>query len=349
MRTVPLPVLLSLAFALPAPAQSTVPQTIDYPSSVLASPPQVAFPFYTPGGGSTGNTVRLQLLCPDAFLASQNAAAGLVTRVGFSLAGAGTYDVFTLRAGTTTVGQLTGDWTVNLPDQRVQRDLANVPLQGGGTASAPVNQWVELELDAPFAWQPGQSVVVDLTTHIAVPGQHLLTTVGTGVQRAVNFAYAPGAPATSFTGNGVAVRLVIAPFGVAPFGSGCSAPAGTVPVLSGIGDGALGSTMLLLADHALANGAGGFLLGFSRSTAGASALPLALGGGCSLLVSPDVFLGVAVTPTTPGLGSAAIALPIPLDPLLAGFTCHAQWAQLDAASPANVPLTFSNGGTVVVH
>jgi hypothetical protein len=338
----PLPLVPFLALAGSAAAQA-----FDYPSSTLASPPQIAFPFYTPGAGS--QTVRIQMLCPDSFLVAQNAPAGLVTRVGFSLAGAATYDVFDLRAGTTTVAQLGSDWAVNLPDQRLQRDLANVPLQGGGTATAPVNQWVELELHRPFAWQPGRNVVVDVTTQLAVASSYLQTTVGNGVARAVNFAYTPGAPATSSTGNGVAMRLVIEPFGLVSFGSGCGAAAGTVPVLTGIGDAAPGTTLVLLADQALAGTVGGFLFGLSRSGHGPVALPLPLGGGCSLLVAPDLFCSAAIVPTTGGLGSAAFALAVPFDPLLLGFTAHAQWAQLDAVSPAAVPLTFSNGGTFVVH
>jgi hypothetical protein len=344
MQTLPLPLPLIAALACAVPV---VAQTIDYPGSTLASPPQTAFPFYTPGTGS--QTVRLQLLCPDAFLTAQNATAGLVTRIGFSLAGAATYDVFELRAGATTVAQLGSNWTVNLPDQRVQRDLANVPLQGGGTAAAPVNQWVELALDAPFPWQPGQGIVVDVTTRLSASGAYLLTTVGAGVPRAVNFAYTPGAPATSFTGNGVAFRIVIEPFGLVPFGSGCSAATGTAPVLTGAGDAAIGTTLVLLVDRALPGTVGGFLLGVSRSAHGALPLPLALGGGCTLLVAPDVFAASAVTPTAGGLGTAAFALTVPFDPLLVGLAAHAQWAQLDGASPATVPLTFSNGGTFVVH
>ncbi len=328
---------------------SAAAQTIDVPDSTLASPPQLAFPFYTPGGGSAGQTVRIQMLCPASFLAGHGAAAGLVTRVGFSLAGAAVYDVFELRAGATSVAQLTGDWNVNLPDQRLQRSFANVLLQGGGTASAPVNRWVELELDVPFAWQPGQGIVVDLVTHIATPGVHLLTTVGTGVARAVNFAYTPGAPPTSFGGSGPAFRLHFAPFGIVPFGSGCSSPSGAVPTLAGVGDAALGTTLVLVVDDALAGSAGGFVLGRSRREHGGTALPLGLGGGCELAVAPDVFAAAAITPVTPALGTAALALAIPPDPLLVGFVCHAQWAQLDLASPAIVPATFSHAGTIVVH
>lgn len=343
----PLPWLFASALALPAlPALRA--QAIDYPDSTLAAPPQIAFPLYTPGGGSTGQTVRVQWLCPASFLAAQNAAAGLVTRIGLPLAGQAAYSVFVLRAGVSAQTSLGTDWSVNLPDQRVQRDLSGMLVQGGGSASAPANQWVEFELDFPFPWQPGQGIVVDLTAQILLPGSYLGSSVGAGVARAVNFSYTPGAPATSFTGNGVALRMVFAPHGLVAFGAGCASPGGVVPMLSGLGDGSRGSTMLLLADQALAPAVGGFALGVSRAAWGGGLLPWPLGGGCALLVSPDAFAVAPITPVGGGLGSAALALAVPGDPQLVGAVVYAQWAQVDAASPAALPFTFSNAGAVVV-
>jgi hypothetical protein len=82
------PLLLGMrALALAMFPTALAAQTIDCPNSTLATPPQVAFPFYTPGGGSTGSTVRTQWLCSDAFLAPANLAPSIVTRIGFSLAG----------------------------------------------------------------------------------------------------------------------------------------------------------------------------------------------------------------------------------------------------------------------
>ena len=324
-------------------------QTVDCPSSTLATPPVTTFPFYTPGAGSTGATVRYQALCPDSFLAGQNLTAGLVTKVGFSLAGQAAYDVFELRAGATTVATLGSDWAVNLPDQRVQRDLANVALQGGGTPAAPVNQWVEFDLDFPFAWQPGEGIVVDVVTRLATPGIYCGTTSSGGaVSRAYNFAYTNGAPATNFTGGGIALRLVFADFGMVEFGTGCQAPGGATPTLDSIGDAALGNTMVLVADQVLDGTLGGLLFGFSRTATGAVPLPLPLGGGCSLLVAPDVFVPLPTTPTGGGLGTSAFGLGIPNDPLLRGAVVYTQWTQLDPGAPGTVPLTFSNGGIVVV-
>ena len=53
-------------------------------------------------------------------------------------------------------------------------------------------------------------------------------------------------------------------------------------------------------------------------------------------------------PTVAQGTNAALGLPIPVDPSLRSAVVHLQWAQLDAGSPASVPLTFSDGGTVVV-
>lgn len=322
-------------------------QVVDFPGVPLANPPAVAFPFYTPGGGSTGDTVRVQFLCPDAFLAAQNLSAGLVTRIGFALAGTATYDVFTLRAGVTTVASLGTDWATNLPDQRVQRDFANVPIVGGGSGGVPSNQWVEFELDQPIAWQPGEGLVVDLTTRIQVPGSYLGTTAVTGglggMQRAVNFAYVPGAAAAAISGSGLALRITFAGHGVVTFGSGCAAAGGLAPHLESSGTAALGDTMVVIAADTLPGALGCFVAGFSRRSFAGGSLPAALGGSCDLLVAPDLQL-----PTVAQGTNAALGLPIPVDPALRGAVAHLQWAQLDAGSPASVPLTFSDGGSVVV-
>ncbi|MFY9341258.1 MAG: hypothetical protein WAT39_02130 [Planctomycetota bacterium] len=322
-------------------------QTIDFPNSTLASPPQIAFPFYTPGGGSSGQTVRTQWLCADTFLAAHSLAPGLVTRIGLSLAGQAIYSRFELRAGATTATTLGPDWAINLPDQRLQRDLSNTLLVGGGTAAAPVNQWVEFDLDQPFAWQPGQGIVVDIIAHIAAPGVYLGSTSGAGVPRAVNFAYAPGALATGFTGNGCAFRLVFAPPDLVPFGTGCAAPGAPAPTLASLGTATPGGAIVVLAQQTLVNTVGGFLFGLSRNVSSLGPLPLDLGGGCALLVAPDVFTPTSITPTG-GFGGAGTTLAIPNDPLLTGAVVYTQWAQFDGASPAAVPLTFSHGGIVVV-
>jgi hypothetical protein len=347
------PRLVSPSFALllaATAADRATAQLVHFPDATLANPPQFAFPFYTPGAGSTGQTVRLQVLCPDSFLSLQNLTAGFVTRLQFSLAGAATYDTFELRAGATSVTTLTNDWAVNLPDQRVQRDLANQVLIGGGTTTAPANAWIEIELDHPFHWQPGQGIVVDLTTHVAVPGVVLGTTTAMtgGIQRAYNFGYTPGAPATNVNTGGIAVGLVFASTDIVTFGAGCSGPGGVAPSLSSAGQSTLGGTILVIADGARNGSVGGFLWGTSRRVFAGGLLPAPLGGACSLLVAPEVFVDAPITPGSAG-GAAACALAIPNDPLLLGAVVYTQFAQFDPATPAIVPLSFSNGGAVVVY
>jgi len=323
-------------------------QTVDFPGVPLASPPSIAFPFYTPGAGSNGDTVRAQFLCPDAFLATQGLLPGLVTHVSFSLAGAAVYDVFELRVGATSVLTLGSDWSVNLPDQRLQRDLGGVTIVGGGTADAPANQWVEFALDQPFAWQPGEGLVVDLTTHVQVTDSYLGTTsvsggIG-GMQRAVNFAYAPGALATTFSGSGIAVQFRFAPFGMVSFGAGCAGSTGVAPHLEQYGSTAIGDTVVLLAQDTVPDGLGAFVFGTSRRQSLGGPLPLSLGGGCTQWIADEVVVPLVANGTTAG-----VAFPIAWDPALRGAVLYVQWAQLDVGSPATVlPVTVSDGGVLVV-
>lgn len=331
---------------MPAAAQ----QLVDYDTSTLANPPAFGFPLYTPGAGSTGATVRTQWHCPDAFLSQQNLSAGFVTHVGLSLAGQATYSTFVLRAGTTTASSLSTTWNVNLPDQRVQVDLSNVPITGGGTAAAPVNQWVEFELAHPFHYQPGDHVVVDLTAQIATPGVMLGTTIGTAIPRAYDFAYTGGSDASTVqAGGGLLFRLRIAPEGLLPFGQGCAGTGNVAPQLTSMGPSSLGTTnCFLLAGQALPGTFASFVLGFSRTNFASGALPFAYGGGCELLVSPDVTVPAVTQGTGPGTGTAGTPFFVPNWPALRGLGVHAQFVQLDTQSPASVPVTFSNAGTLVV-
>jgi hypothetical protein len=338
LRSLPL-----LTLALGAAAQTVV----DFDTSTLASPPAAAFPFYTPGAGSTGQTVRVQCLCPTWFLAAQNVGPGIVTHVGLSLAGQATYSTFQLRAGASSVGALTDTWDTNLPDQRVQLDLANVPITGGGTAQAPQNQWVEFELAHPFVWQPGQDVVVDLTTRLLVPGQYLGTTTSPNIGRAYTFDFQGQSTAASVTAaSGFVFRLRLQPLHLLPFGQGCAVIGGTVATLSSSGSMAVGSTDLSLdVAQAAPTTIGAFLLGFSRTAFAGGALPFAYGGGCSLLVSPDA----AVTVVSSPVGTSALPVPVPGWPELAGLAIHAQFAHFEPQSPANVPAVFSAAGSLLLH
>jgi hypothetical protein len=336
------PSLLFAAIAAPIAAQ----QVVHYPDDQHASPPAFGFPLYTPGVGANGDSVRVQFRCPDAFLANQGLSSGFVTKVGLSVAGAAPYDEFVLRAGTTTVAALGSDWAVNLPDQRVQLDLSGTTLVGGGTAATPVCEWIDLPLAFPFHYQPGDHIVIDLTTRLSVPGQVCGTTVGNGlVERAYNFSYQPGLPATNFNSSGLKVRFTFAPLQMVEFGTGCASPGNLAPDLGAIGTPQIGTTPIVTADHVVPNGLGIFVLGYSKTESNGAALPLALGGTCQLLVASDVLVPLVL----PASGPAAYPLPIPSDPSLQGGVVYTQFAQYDAASPAAIPYVLSEGGILPIY
>ncbi|MEC7726701.1 MAG: hypothetical protein VYD05_14365 [Planctomycetota bacterium] len=338
--------LLLLAAATPLHAQ----QTVHYPDSQHANPPALGFPFYTPGGGLAGLAVRTQFLCPDSFLQTQGLSAGFVTSIGFSLGGAGFYDQFVLRAGTAGVPNLGASWAQNLPDQRIQKDLSNTLVTGGGTPASPLNVWVDFPLDFPFYYEPGDSVVVDLTTNLfAPPGpppSYCTTTVGNGqVERAYNFSYFPGSPATSFNTNGLKFRFTVAPLKMVEFGAGCSSAGSVAPDLDSIGSPQIGTSPIVTVNNTTPNGLGIFIFGFSKTDNGGVALPTSLGGSCDLLVSTDALFPQVLPPTN----SAAYGLSIPNNAALQGGVVYTQFAQYDAASPASIPYVVSEGGILPIY
>lgn len=334
--------LLGAALSLPTAA---VAQDVYYPDATHDVPPTVAFPFYTPGVGSTGDSVRVQFLCPDSFLGTQSLSAGYVTSIGLSVGGAAQYEEFVLRAGATTQTALTGDWSLNLPDQRVQLDLSGQFVTGGGTPTAPVDEWIDFPLEFPFHYEPGQALVVDITARLADANALCYTTTAPGiVERCYNFQYTAGAPATGFTGSGLKLRFTFAPLGVLSFGSGCSSPSGAAPLLAGVGTPQLGQSMALTVDQLLPGSLGVFVFGTSRSAAPGTALPLDLGGGCALLVSPDILVGEVVSAG----GSTGFAINLPPDPALDGAVLFCQYADHDPQSPAALPFVTSNAGALVV-
>ncbi|MEZ6037123.1 MAG: hypothetical protein R3F29_06560 [Planctomycetota bacterium] len=333
---------LFAAFALPA---AVVAQDVYYPDATHDVPPMVAFPFYTPGVGATGDSVRVQFLCPDTFLSTQALAEGYVTSIGLSVGGAAAYEQFLLRAGASDATTLGSDWNVNLPDQRVQLDLSGQVLSGGGTPSAPVNEWVDFPLEFPFHYAPGQNLVVDITARLSDASALCYTSTAPGiVQRCYNFQYSDGAPATNFTGSGLKLRFTFAPLGMLPFGGGCSSPSGAAPTLSAVGVPQLGQAVALTVDQLLPNTLGVFVFGFRRSSAPGAPLPLDLGGGCALLVSPDILVADAVS----AAGSSGYGIGLPASPSLEGAVLFCQYAAHDALSPATLPFVTSNAGALVV-
>lgn len=130
---------------------------------------------------------------------------------------------------------------------------------------------------------------------------------------------------------------------ISRFGRGCStAPIGA-PIMSSnlLTPGNAGFQMRLGNAPAMAPA----LLAVSRGgyVANTSACLIGVDFSIANLVLPLGSLGIA---TTDALGSAAINLPVPADPALAGTTLFAQWGVVDATAPDGVAM--SRAGTFVI-
>lgn len=328
----------STAIFLSIPSVLAQEVVVDFDDSALGAPATIA-PFYTPGAGGAMLTVREQLLCPSTFGALPTSRMRC-TRVGFQLAGSGTYDQFELRAGVAGAPMLDAAWAVNLPNQTLQFDGAFVPFNFG-----PAATWVEFPLAQPFEFNPGEGVVVDLITHVAPfsVGQVLMpvaTTMESG--RLVEFDYqglptAAGGPRTT---GGIKFRLVFEPIN-APysFGAGCSAAPSQPIGLDGTGLAAPGGSFAI--DLTNVSAAGAFLfVGFSESVSSFGPLPFSFGGGCHLLTSIDIAFSLPAN----GMGNSSMSLAVPNNPGLIGQRLFFQGGEVNLSSPAALfPLVFSNG------
>ena len=338
--------LVAASSAAQAPALQTL--VVDYDDGALASPPALGFPFYTPGGGSAGQTVRVQFHCPPGFGALPTTPM-LCTRVGVQLAGQATYGTFRIRAGSSPVTALTNVWAQNLPDQRLQHELDGAPLDFGPNAD-----WVEWDLAHPFVFQPGQGVVLDLTTNLASIGSFLGTAVTTApTPRLLDLDYQglPVGPAPR-TSGGLKFRMVFEPLGsLSGYGAGCAGQGGFVPEIGANGVAAVGSAGFAIELSSAAPGTlTGLLLGTARGVGAPFSLPRSFGGGCALLHSADLPAGsVVTTGGAAGSGTANLPLPVPNDPGLVGAVLFAQWAQIDPASSSPLGITFSDAGVVAIR
>lgn len=129
----------------------------------------------------------------------------------------------------------------------------------------------------------------------------------------------------------------------ARFGQGCPGVNAQVPQLGSTGAVALGSANFALTLQQAAGGTLAVLMGgLSRTSSTLGTLPLAIGGGCAILVSPDAL----ITALTTGGGAATVAFPIPNTPSLAGFDLFFQWAVVDAASGSSYGIVVSDGGAL---
>lgn len=332
--------LLTAVLALPA-ALSAQALRVDFDDSAPTPSPAVLAPFYTPGGGSAGLTVRTQYLCPSDFPGLPRSTMRC-TAIGFQVEGVGTYSTFDLRAGVAGAVTLQAGWATNLPDQTLQRSGLFTATTG------PSAEWIEIPLSHPFLFEPGDGVVIDVTSAVAMSsiGQTLnvaTTTVDTG--RVVEFQYF-GAP----TGNvrptgGIRFRMVFEQVGApVPYGQGCSTAGEPLTfVARGIAD--AGATVDLELHEGLANQVAFLLYGRSDRTAPFGSLPLPLGGGCALLTSAEFADQVLVDPN----GVAVRSISIPTDPSLSGANVFWQWAQLDPTVPGPLPFVLSDAARLTVQ
>lgn len=324
--------LVLAAFAVVAPLASAQQLTVDYPDSVLNAP-QGQYPVFTP---TSGGTVRGQILCPPTF-AGLPATSRQVTRIGIQIAGQELYAEFVIRAGSSTQAALTPTWAINLPDQRVQADLSNTVLQGGLNGTTQVNQWVEYPLAFPFTWNPGESIVLDITARSAVAGTYCRTAIGTGVGRCINTSYSGQATGSVSTSGGIKFRIVFDDQGWVRSGVGCADSTSTVVGLATTGNLAVGQPITL----GLTSGTPlpYFLMGgLSSSQWLGIALPLDLGlfgaTGCTLYCSQEVLLG-------PFAAATSLQANVPNSPFLVGSVSYWQGLLIDPALGTPLPLCTS--------
>ena len=325
--------LVPLVLAAAAGAQTLV---VDYPDSTLGALAG-QYPIYT---GTGLNVIRGQSLCPGTFAALPQSTM-VCTHVGVQLGGVlgpVQYAQFVVRVGKTTTVPWTNSWATNLPDQTIQVDLSGQTITGG----AGVNQWVEWPLAKPFVYNPGEGVVLDITSQAATAGQFLETAIGTGVPRVVSTNYTGSANGALVNSGGIKFRLVFEPSGFVPSGAGCPGTGAVVPSLGTLGQPTLGNPAFLLTlDQALPGTIAVILFGNPAS--------IDIGGGCVLRTDFSLFLDAAITVGTgPGTGTAAFVLPIPANPLLAGYLADVQWGVLDPGSGSPFGFALSSAAKLVL-
>lgn len=126
------------------------------------------------------------------------------------------------------------------------------------------------------------------------------------------------------------------------YGQGCPGTGGLVPALASSGTFGLGSPNFSVdLSNAPASAPVAVFGGTSRvRTLAGIPLPYALGGGCSVLASPDAIRFMFAS----GTGTASQLLPIPNNPALAGANLYFQWIVGDPGSGSPTGLTVSQAG-----
>ena len=131
------------------------------------------------------------------------------------------------------------------------------------------------------------------------------------------------------------------------FGKGCGGTLGNVPIMGSTGSPRIGSNDFTVT---LRNALGGtgvrawLAIGVSNQKWGSIPLPISFGGGCDLLVSPDLLVSLGVGGGSgPGNGTATVKMVIPNDPKLLGTRTYFQWGVVDPGAKG-IGLAFSDGG-----
>jgi hypothetical protein len=326
--------LVVAASAFPLAAQTL---TVDYPDSTLTAPAG-QYPIYT---GTGTSVIRGQTMCPGTF-AALPATTMICTRVGVQLGqntGPAAYAQFVVRVGKTTVTPpWTNTWATNLPDQSVQVDLSGQTLTGGiGT-----NQWVEWPLARPFVYNPGEGVVIDITSQAVVAGQWLGTAIGTGAARLISTNYTGSTSGSLVASGGIKFRLVFEQPSFLVTAPGCPGSGAAVPAIGALGQPTIGNPAFVITlDQALGATIAAILFG------GPTQIPI--GGGCVLYSDLSLYTDFAITSSVgPGVGQAAFGLAIPNQPALIGYLADVQWAVLDPGSASPLGFTLSSAAKLVL-
>lgn len=127
------------------------------------------------------------------------------------------------------------------------------------------------------------------------------------------------------------------------YGQGCPGSGGSVPMLSGSGAVALGSTSFALdLQNAPPNVLALLFGGLSRTSASGQTLPFPLGGGCAILAAPDAVRFALTDPA----GATSLPFFIPNNPALLDTDVFFQFAVLDPAAPSAFGVTVTEAGAL---
>ncbi|MCA8952421.1 MAG: hypothetical protein KDE27_23120 [Planctomycetes bacterium] len=320
------------SFATPALAQLVV----DFSDSVLSAP-QGQYPIYT---GSGTNVIRGQTLCAGTF-AGLPTSQMVCTHFGVQLAevngtGPVQYSQFVVRFGSTPVATLTGSWATNLPDQRVQLDLSGQFISGGVGA----NQWFEWPLLHPFVYNPGDGMVIDITSQAAVAGTYLRTAIASSAPRCVSTNYT-GGNGSATTSGGIKFRMVFETSGFVVNRPGCDGSGAITPEIAATGAPTLGNASFTIdLQNALGGALCGLVLGFPTD--------LDIGGGCHVWTNSFGFVLLGTSGSGAGNGTASFPFPIPNNPSLVNAEFAAQWGVSDPGSASPFGLAMSSAATLLI-